>query len=226
MPGSTLSLKEMAAVLQAAGFSKDQSATGAAIGMAESGGNIYAVGDTDTAYPSIGFMQIRLLPERKAAGATKAKLWDPVYNAQWAYRLYNSGGWNHWSVYKSGAYKEHLNDATSAANDLASSSGGSLGGIWNVVEGILEAIPDPTQVDPIPGFDIPILGDDVDVPGFVGGKIGEVFSFFLGPLKEGFKRGALIVGGAILLLVMLFMLLFGGGMVRDTTRAIAKVKTA
>lgn len=72
--------------------------------MAESGGNPKAFGDGNTAYPSIGLMQIRTLPGRPS----KEQLEDPEFNVQYAYNMWKGQGWRPWSAYTNGAYKKYL----------------------------------------------------------------------------------------------------------------------
>lgn len=191
MPGSTLTLKEMAAFAQTAGFSVEESAIAAAIGIPESGGNIYAEGDTDTPYHSYGWLQIRLLPERKAAGATPTKLYDPLYNAGWGYTLFKSGGWNHWTAYRSGAYLDHLEAAKVAAQKADSE------GAWDIaqsIEGIAQNIGETF------GGGNPINATfNSDVTGAITGWI-----------TGGLQRVGIALAGAVLILITLWVLLKGG----------------
>ena len=75
-----------------------------AVCKAESGGNPKAYGDGNTAYPSIGLMQIRTLPGRP----TKEQLEDPEFNVEYAYNMWKKSGWKPWSAYTNGAYKKYL----------------------------------------------------------------------------------------------------------------------
>ena len=76
-----------------------------AIFKAESGLRADAKGDTNTAYPSIGIAQIRMLPER---GLNENDLYDVEYNLQYARHLKDIHGWTPWSAYVSGAYKKFI----------------------------------------------------------------------------------------------------------------------
>lgn len=75
-----------------------------AVCMAESGGNHLAYGDGSTAYPSIGLMQIRMLPGRPS----KEQLEDPEFNMQYAYNMWKNQGFRPWSAYKSNSYTKYL----------------------------------------------------------------------------------------------------------------------
>lgn len=76
-----------------------------AIAKAESGLNPEALGDTNTKYPSAGIFQIRLLPNR---GITKEQMFQVEENVKYARKLYESSGWNPWSVWKNGSYEKYL----------------------------------------------------------------------------------------------------------------------
>lgn len=69
-----------------------------AVMRAESGCNPSAVGDQRVIggiyAPSCGLMQVRTLASRPDCESLK----DPSTNIAWAYKLYASGGWGHWSV--------------------------------------------------------------------------------------------------------------------------------
>lgn len=76
------------------------SRTARAICMAESGGRPGAVGDTSTAYPSCGLMQIRTLPGRPSCEQLK----DGGFNMDYAYNMWKGQGFSPWSAYTNGAY--------------------------------------------------------------------------------------------------------------------------
>lgn len=79
-----------------------------AIARAESGCRFDAVGDTwpiaGVLAPSCGLFQVRTLPGRPTCDELK----DARVNIEWAYKLYKSGGLNHWSVYTNGSYRQWL----------------------------------------------------------------------------------------------------------------------
>ena len=76
-----------------------------AIFKAESGLNPNAKGDTNTAYPSIGVAQIRMLPER---GLNEQDLYNAEYNLQYARHLKDLHGWKIWSAFSTGKYKQFI----------------------------------------------------------------------------------------------------------------------
>lgn len=100
-----------------AGFDSSLSPTIAAISLAESGGNPMA---HNPRYPdnSYGLMQVNMLDEpgyqlgaerRQRYGLqSNDQLFDPLTNMKAAKDIYDSQGLGAWSVYSSGAYKNHL----------------------------------------------------------------------------------------------------------------------
>jgi hypothetical protein len=123
---------------QAAGFRGDALITAVAIAKAESGFDTNALGDTtiQTAVwgPSVGLWQIRSLKAESGSGKTRdqRRLTDPAFNARSAYAI-SGGGVNFapWSVFKNGAYKQHL----SLARTAVSGAGGVAGAIAGAVVG-------------------------------------------------------------------------------------------
>lgn len=83
-----------------------------AVCMAESGGHPDAIGDQSLTFydegrlvgMSCGLMQVRVLKGRPGCNA----LLDPQTNMEWAWRIYQAGGWKPWTGYTSGKYKEYL----------------------------------------------------------------------------------------------------------------------
>ena len=100
-----------------AGFDSSISPTIAAISLAESGGNPMA---HNPRYPdnSYGLMQVNMLDEpgyqlgaerrRRYGLQSNDQLFDPLTNMKAAKDIYDSQGLGAWSVYTSGAYKNHL----------------------------------------------------------------------------------------------------------------------
>lgn len=92
-------------------FGKDAD-TAIAIAKAESGLNPTREGDGHLTYwkngkmygDSIGVFQIRTFNTRP----DREKLKDYKFNIAYAYELYKSGGWEHWTVYKNGSYLKFL----------------------------------------------------------------------------------------------------------------------
>lgn len=112
----TLSAQEIYNLAVKAGFSGTQAATATAIALAESGGNTTALGDTTLQTekwgPSVGLWQIRSLKAESGTGGVRdaTRLTDPAFNARSAYSIYQSQGWNAWTVYKTGAYARYANE--------------------------------------------------------------------------------------------------------------------
>jgi Lysozyme like domain len=97
---------------QNAGFSDSDAVIAAAIAWAESGGDpsVYnaeagAPGGTPQGQGSYGLWQIYLRDHPEFAGQN---LYDPQTNANAAFRVYQKQGWNAWSTFKSGAYRQYL----------------------------------------------------------------------------------------------------------------------
>ena len=110
-----LTKAQIAKHLRNAGFSEDQIPTMVGIAGAESTNNPFAhnpnAGTGDNSY---GLFQINMLgdmgPERRAQFGIKSNeaLFDPATNARAAKTIYDQQGLGAWSVYRSGAYKDHL----------------------------------------------------------------------------------------------------------------------
>ena len=114
-----------------AGFDSSVSPTIAAISLAESGGDPMA---HNPRYPdnSYGLMQVNMLDEpgyklgaerRQRYGLqSNDQLFDPLTNMRAAKDIYDSQGLGAWSVYTSGAYKNHLPGTFTPASGVANSS--------------------------------------------------------------------------------------------------------
>ena len=84
--------------------------TALAIAKCESQLDKTAIGDTHTAYCSVGLFQIRTLPERmRYYGLTIESLKDIETNLDMARKIKDRrGGWYAWSCWTSGKYKKYL----------------------------------------------------------------------------------------------------------------------
>ena len=126
-----LSPNQIAQVAKQAGFPEDKIPLMVAIAMAESGGDSEA---HNPKYPdnSFGLWQINMLDapgyqlgaeRRKKYGlSSNEQLKDPLTNAKAALDILNSQGLGAWSVYTSGAYKNHLSDAQAAVKSIQGTS--------------------------------------------------------------------------------------------------------
>ena len=138
-----LNAEAVAGYAYGAKFRGEALAIAVAVAKAESSFNPAAVGDVDLSQKgerSVGLWQVNYRPTRdKLGGIRDPNLnLDPAHNARAAWEI-SSGGtrWSPWSVYTSGAYKRHLDEARTAARtveqrggtanspDLAPSAGGT-----------------------------------------------------------------------------------------------------
>ena len=129
----SLGFEELELLARQAGFSLEDSPTIAAIALAESGGDPNA---HNPRYPdnSYGLMQVNMLDEpgymlgaeRRARYGLESneELKDPLTNMRAAKDIFDTQGLGAWSVYKSGAYKNHLpgNFTPLQSNSLQSNS--------------------------------------------------------------------------------------------------------
>jgi hypothetical protein len=94
-------LAELVALAKAVGF--PDPTTAAAVAMAESGGNPFAVGDEGT---SFGLWQVHT-PAHPEFDASR--LLDANYNAHAALLISKSGtNWTPWTTYNTGAFKRYM----------------------------------------------------------------------------------------------------------------------
>jgi len=119
--GGQLTMEQLVGLAKGAGFSDDDAVIMAAIAKGESGGNSNAKNfkPPDKSY---GLWQINMIgklgPARmKEFGLQREdQLFDPVTNAKAAYAIRKSQGLSAWTIYKNGAYKNHLAAARAAKN--------------------------------------------------------------------------------------------------------------
>lgn len=122
----TLNASQVYSVARQAGASHQEAITLTAIAKGESGFRADAHNPVgrDNSY---GLWQINMLG---SMGVNRARqwglksyeeLWDPRVNAKAALSILRSQGWNAWTVYSKGIYKQYLNEATAAGNATASS---------------------------------------------------------------------------------------------------------
>lgn len=104
------SVGQLKALAQQAGF--PDPATAAAIAEAESSGNP----DVVNSIGCVGLWQINQ-PAWASKGWSVAWLQVPANNAAAAYIVYQAQGWQAWTTYTSGAYKQYMSGASSASTD-------------------------------------------------------------------------------------------------------------
>ena len=136
--GASLGLAKVATPAQIAQLAydaglrgRDTLAIAVAVALGESGGRTDAMGDTTittgTWGPSVGLWQIRSLKLQRDTGGTRDAdaLVNPRHNARSMVAI-SSGGrnWQPWTVYKTGAYRAHLDVARSGVDAIALGSVG------------------------------------------------------------------------------------------------------
>jgi len=112
-----LSRDEIGQFAANAGFSGDDIKIAVAVALAESGGNTTAhnIKPPDDSY---GLWQINMYrdlgPARRKQFGLKSNddLFDPATNARVAHGIKTGSGWNAWTTYTSGAYKQHLDEVS------------------------------------------------------------------------------------------------------------------
>lgn len=125
-----LAVEQIAQLASNAGWTGPDLDTAVAVAMAESGGDPGSIGDTTlqnaTWGPSVGLWQIRSINPgqgnafEEATRNQQANL-DPQTNANNAYAIQQHAGghgWNEWSTYTNGAYKQYLPAAHQATQAL------------------------------------------------------------------------------------------------------------
>jgi hypothetical protein len=76
-----------------------------AIAECESSLNPKAIGDTHLSKPSIGLFQVSQIYH----GYTTEQLLDAEFNVKIAKQIYDKGGWDRWTTYRTGQYLTKLN---------------------------------------------------------------------------------------------------------------------
>ncbi len=109
---------------------------GAAIALAESGGCSTALNPSDNngTQSSFGLWQI----SNGTHNPPVANIYDPNVNAKQAVAKYRASGWAPWGTYASGAYRAHLNGATTP--DMSIPGGTTAATLTSATS----AAPDPT----------------------------------------------------------------------------------
>jgi len=115
--------QQIAEFAAAAGFTGNDLDTAVAVALAESSGNSDSVGDvslqTDVFGPSVGLWQIRSVNPGHGNAFDQAHRnqqanMDPATNAANAHAIQQQSGWDQWSTYTSGAYRQYLERARAA----------------------------------------------------------------------------------------------------------------
>lgn len=196
-----------------AGLSRPRAVIATAIAMAESGLDPGAEGDVALADatwgPSLGLWQIRSVRAQTGTGRARdaQHLRDPAFNAVAMDVISNHGtDFSPWSVYKSGAYRQYLDEAEAAArggplsstpatpgSSSAPPAGAPAGGGVSVagikVPGIpgIPGVPDPGDV----------LGGAGDLLSGIGGGALDVAQGVVGLLVKELAPAVLIGAGVL-----------------------------
>jgi hypothetical protein len=138
---AVLSAEEVARHCHDAGFTGSALVTIVAIAKAESGFDADAVGDGDLADgtwgPSVGLLQVRSLRDQRGTGGERDELanHDPGHNARAGWSISGHGGsFQPWSVFQTGAYRQHMALAEGACRAVDGS--GIAGGLARPVLGM------------------------------------------------------------------------------------------
>src|ERR1044072_6380361 len=114
---ATLTRDQISQYATGAGFSGDDVDIAVAVALAESGGNTTSH-NTKPPDDSYGLWQINMYgalgpSRRKTFGLkTDADLFDPVVNAKAAKSIKDGSGWNAWTTYTTGKYKQFQEPGT------------------------------------------------------------------------------------------------------------------
>ena len=121
-PKGKLSAQQMAQLLYDTGWRGNDLVNALAVSFQESGWKANNLNpDASTGDQSYGLFQINMLgdlgPARreKYGLSSNNELYDPVTNAQIAYKMWSESGWQPWSSWKRGEYEKHLDMAKDAA---------------------------------------------------------------------------------------------------------------
>lgn len=135
---------EINALALTCGFIGRQAQTIAAIALAESGGETTAH-NSKPPDDSYGLTQINMIgslgpDRRKRFGISKNEdLFDPVINLKAAKVIYDGSGFNAWSTYKSGKYKDHIDESgtdNSPIGNAAHDATNQFSGVTNAINAV------------------------------------------------------------------------------------------
>jgi hypothetical protein len=111
--GTKIAPLKIAALVRQAGWRDRNMIEAVAVALAESGGFDHAVNENENGSTDRGLWQINSV-HVDAGEITVVQCWDPVASTNYSYELYRrySYTFGPWVAFKSGAYKNHLRDAT------------------------------------------------------------------------------------------------------------------
>jgi hypothetical protein len=116
---------QIKAMMLKAGFPASQVSIGIGIVGAESHGNANATNHNNNGSTDYGLWQINSVHHSLLAGHD----WrDPQQNTDMAYSVWKSSGWNAWTTYRTGAYKQYTNGRYGFLGAHGGASGKTSGG--------------------------------------------------------------------------------------------------
>lgn len=117
---------DLESLARSAGLSATDAKVAAAVALAESGGQPGAISSTG----DYGLWQINA---RSWPQFSTSRLLDPSYNAKAMATVHGSTrGWNHWTTYRTGAYRKYLSTGSTINGE---SAGGGLPGVDDLIDG-------------------------------------------------------------------------------------------
>lgn len=153
--GGTITQQQAYQLALGAGFTPEEAKIMAAIAVGESSLNSSAFnGNASTGDESYGLWQINMIgklgPERRAMLGIESndQLFDPATNARAAYQIYKMQGFDAWSVYKTGKYKQYVNadlsggSTTAQGQSTAAEGMAAISGVKPAISSFLSGISD------------------------------------------------------------------------------------
>ena len=190
-PAQDVKLSEIAAY----GFAEKDIPTAVPIAIAESGGRADAVGTNTNGTKDIGLWQINTV-HLKDGGLLEdfdtEQLKNPYVNARAAAIIRKAQGWNAWTVYKSGAWKQHRGKDPVIHVGANQTPGKS--GIEDALSDAADAVASPVEA----------VGD------FLG---------LLGQSSTWFRIGKVVAGGVLMAAGAIALISAGGKTVARVTPA-------
>ena len=130
--------------MRQAGWPENLITTGAAVFYFESGGGETTAHKVDSIERSYGLAQINLglpgsrIAAERASWGPAERLYDPIYNLQLAWQLYQTQGWGAWTnTYYGGRYQQYMRASLDAYNGAAQPSrSGAFGPVVAGIEGV------------------------------------------------------------------------------------------
>lgn len=142
MSSTTLSRDELAKIASDVGFKGNDVEIAVAVALAESGGNRLAHNqNAATGDDSYGLWQINMIgklgPDRRKAFNIKSNdaLFIPAINGHAAKKIHASQGWEGWTTYTNGKYKQHYKGSGTSLSSKVALGAGALGPAGSAIAG-------------------------------------------------------------------------------------------